>query len=94
MQCSGGEEGDESDGDNGSEDDASNTFSDLINGWFKFVQIADGSIPAVFHPNSDDPSAVNFKKTITAAFQANFKGTETKMEADPQSIHISKYTYV
>lgn len=60
--------------------------------WFKFVQTEDGSIPAVFHPNSEDANSINFKKAITAAFQANFKGTSSKVEADPQSVHVAEYT--
>ena len=86
-------EGDESDGEDGSEDEAFLTFHDL-EGWFKFVQTEDGSIPAVFHSNADDVQAINFKKAIVAAFQANFKGTSTKLEADSQSLHKAEYTYV
>ena len=70
------------------------SIDDTMKGWFKFVQSEDGSIPAVFHSKTDDSHAVNFKKTITAAIQANFKGTSTKVEADPQSVHIAEYTYV
>ena len=66
----------------------------MMSGWFKFVQIADGSIPAVFHDKADDIVSTNFKKTVAAAFQANFMGTKRKVEADPQSIHVSEYTYV
>ena len=51
------------------------TFDDMMSGWFKFVQTEDGSVPAVFHNNGDDSDSVNFKKAISAAFQANFKGT-------------------
>ena len=65
-----------------------------MSGWFKFVQTEDGSVPAVFHNNGDDPTALNFKKAISAAFQANFKGTSRKIEADPQSLHVAEYTYV
>ena len=56
------------------------------------MQIDDGSIPAVFHDNSEDSDALNFKKAIVAAFQANFKGTSKKIEADPQSLHVAEYT--
>ena len=87
-------EEDEGDEDTEEEDRVSLTFHDLLEGWFKFVQTEDGSIPAVFHSNSEDPEAVNFKKTITSAFQANFKGTDTKVEADSQSLHVAEYTYV
>lgn len=61
--------------------------------WFKFVQTADGSIPTVLHAQEEFPTVINIKKAITAAFQANFLGTSTKMEADPQSSHTAKYRY-
>ena len=66
----------------------------MMAGWFKFVQTEDGSITAVFHSKTEDSQAVNFKKTIASAFQANFEGTTSKVEADPQSLHTAKYTYV
>ena len=64
----------------------------MMSGWLKFVQTEDGSVPAVFHQNEEDRDVLNFKKSIVAAFQANFKGTSRKIEADPQSIHVAKYT--
>ena len=70
------------------------TFDDMMSGWFKFVQTEDGSVPAVFHNNGDDSGIINFKKAISAAFQANFKGTSRKIETDPQSLHVAEYTYV
>ena len=68
------------------------SIDDQMKGWFKFVQTADGSIPAVYHSKREEASTLNFKKTIVAAFQANFKGTSSKQEADPQSVHTAKYT--
>jgi hypothetical protein len=68
-------------------------FDDMMSGWFKFVQTEDGSVPAVFHNNGDDSGIINFKKAISAAFQANFKGTSRKVEADPQSLHVAEYMY-
>ena len=65
-----------------------------MSGWFKFVQTEDGSVPAVFHDSAEDSDSINFKKGISAAFQANFKRTSRKIEADPQSLHVSEYTYV
>ena len=67
-------------------------FHDITDTWFKFLQTDDGSIPAVFHSNSVAKEALNFKKSITSAFQANFKGTSSKVEADTQSLHKSLYT--
>ena len=68
------------------------SFDDTVKGWFKFVQTEDGSVPAVYHANDEDSDIVNFKKAIAAAFQANFKGTESKVESDPQSLHLARYT--
>ncbi len=68
------------------------TFDDLVSGWFKFVQTEDGSIPSVYHAREESSETVNFKKSISAAFQANFEGTNAKVEADPQSLHVAKYT--
>ena len=75
-----------------SEETTVKTFDDTMSGWFKFVQTEDGSVPAVIHQNAEDSDALNFKKSIVAAFQANFKGTSRKVEADPQSIHVAEYT--
>ena len=63
-------------------------------GWFKFVQTEDGSVPAVFHSREENAEILNIKKAIAAAFQANFEGTQAKMEADPQSVHLAEYRFV
>ena len=68
------------------------TFDDMVKGWFKFVQTQDGSVPAVYHANDEDSDIINFKKAIAAAFQANFIGTDSKLESDPQSLHLAHYT--
>ena len=68
-------------------------LSELLSGWFCFVQTADGKVVAVQHASDDGESAVNLKKSIAAAFQANFKGTEEEIESDPQSEHIAHYRY-
>ena len=49
---------------------------------FCFVQTEDGKIMEVYHESSSNPSRVNIKKSIAAAFQANFKGTDKELEAD------------
>ena len=38
--------------------------------------------------------SIDLKKSIAAAFQANFRGTEEEKESDPQSEHIAHYKYV
>ena len=45
-------------------------------------------VVSVFHSRNENLEAVNFKKSIAAAFQANFKGTTQEEETDSQSKHI------
>ena len=66
----------------------------LLSGWFCFVQTEEGKVVATYHSKEDHPSAVNIKKSIAAAFQANFKGTDTEEEVDLQSVHTSHYRYL
>ena len=47
-----------------------------------YMTILDGKIVEVYHESSSNPSRVNIKKSIAAAFQANFKGTDKELEAD------------
>ena len=58
------------------------------------MQAEDGKVVEVYHERSVHPTGVNIKKSIAAAFQANFKGTDEELEADPQSIHHAHYRYV
>lgn len=67
------------------------SIDNLVLGWFKFLQTQDGSISAVYHSREENSNIANFKKSIAAAFQANFEKTRTKVEADPQSLHVAKY---
>ena len=66
----------------------------LLSQWFCFIQTDDGKVVAVQHANDEKQSAIDLKKSIAAAFQANFKGTEEEKESDPQSEHISHYKYM
>ena len=61
---------------------------------FFFVQTEDGSIPSTYYSREENHEVVNIMKAIVSAFQANFKGTKTKEEADPQSLHKSEYRLV
>lgn len=79
------------DTDEDAEEKVVKSFDDLVSGWFKFVQTEDGAVPAVYHDSAEDIDAVNFKKQIAAAFQANFKGAGKRLEADPQSLHVTEY---
>lgn len=63
----------------------------LLVGWFCFLQTEDGKVVEVYYPREELAEVVNFKKSIAAAFQANFKRTEEEEEIDPQSKHKSHY---
>ena len=65
----------------------------MFSGNFSFVRTDDGSIPATYFSREDNTDLVNSKKAIVAAFQANFKGTKVKQEADTQSLHKAEYRY-
>ncbi len=63
-----------------------------LGNWFCFVQSSNGTIPAVYHPPSEPNHVISLKKSIAAAFQANFEGTDEVEELDTQSRHKSHYT--
>ncbi len=63
----------------------------LLSGWFCFIQTDGGKVVAVYHSTDDKPDIVNFKKSVAASFQSNFKQTEEEEEDDPQSKHMSHY---
>ena len=65
----------------------------MLAGWFCFVQTDDGKVVAIYHSSYDTPEIVNFKKSIAASFQSNFKQTKEEEENDPQSTHMSHYRY-
>ena len=67
-------------------------YTVLLQGWFHFIQTEDGSIVDVRYSREEDSEVINTKKAIVSAFQANFKGTKVKEEADPQSLHKAHYT--
>ena len=75
-------------------DEGEKEYIARMQGWFEFVQSEDGSIPVIRHSRDEDPEVINIKKAVVSAFQANFKGTKVKEEADPQSHHKAEYTYV
>ena len=74
-------------------DEGEKEYIARMQGWFEFVQTEDGSIPVTRYSREEDPEAINIKKAVVSAFQANFKGTKVKEEADPQSHHKAEYTY-
>ena len=63
----------------------------LIAGRFYFVQTEDGHVVEVYYEEGSHPEGLNIKKTIAAAFQANFHNQEEDEEQDPQSLHVSHY---
>ena len=74
---------------------AKELFDEMMSGQFKFVQTEDGSVPAIFHNNEDDLASINnFKRGFSAAFQTNFKDINKRVETDPVSLNVAKYTYV
>ena len=75
-------------------DEVEKEYIARMQGWFEFVQTEDGSIPVIRHSREEDAEVINIKKAVASAFQANFKGTKVKEEADPQSHHKAEYTYV
>ena len=79
---------------NANDDRAVRDYKAKMAGWFQFVQTEDGSIPVTRFSREEDREVVHIKKAVVSAFQANFKGTSTKEEADPQSLHTAEYTYV
>ena len=83
-----------SDSDNVNGDKVPRDYNAKMKGWFQFVQTEDGSIPVTRYSREEDHEIVNIKKAVASAFQANFKGTSTREEADPQSLHTAEYTYV
>ena len=68
------------------------SIAEQLGNWFCFVQSRNGKIPAVYHQQSEPDHVVGLKKSIAAAFQANFEGTDEEEEVDPQSRHKSHYT--
>ena len=69
-----------------------NNVNYLMRNRFCFVRNAMGRVLSVFYPRNEKTDIVNFKKTITSAFQANFARTETEEETDAQSNHKSHYS--
>ena len=63
----------------------------LFSGQFCFVQAENGRVVEIFYEEDSHPEGVNLKKTIAAAFQANFHNQEEEEEEDPQSLHVAHY---
>ena len=66
-------------------------MTNLSSGQFCFVQAENGRVVEIFYEMDSNPEGVNLKKTIAAAFQANFQNQEEEEEEDPQSLHVAHY---
>ena len=58
---------------------------------FCYVQTSIGKIVSLHYSPTESEDAINVKKGITGAFQANFDKQEEVEESDPGSIHVSHY---
>ena len=56
-----------------------------------FVQAENGRVLEISYEQSSHLEGVNLKKSIAAAFQANFQKQEEEEEEDPQSLHVAHY---
>ena len=63
----------------------------LFSGQFCFVQSENGRVVEISYEEDSHPEGVNLKKSIAAAFQANFQNQEEEEEEDPQSVHVAHY---
>ena len=72
-------------------EDYQTLITELFGGQFCFVQTEDGHVVAVYYEEGSHPEGINLKKTIAAAFQANFRNQEEEEEQDPQSLHVAHY---
>lgn len=65
-----------------------------LKGEFCYVQTGSGRIVSIHYSPTEDEDAVNIKRGIAGAFQANFDDQTEVVESDPGSSHISHYKYV
>ena len=63
----------------------------LFSGQFCFVQAENGRVVEISYEKDSHPDGVDLKKSIAAAFQANFHNQEEEEEEDPQSLHVAHY---
>ena len=66
-------------------------MNNLFSGQFCFVQVENGRVVEIFYEKDSHPEGVNLKKSIAAAFQANFQNQGEEEEEDPQSLHMAHY---
>ena len=68
-------------------------MNQLYSGQFCFIQVENGRVVEISYENDSHPEGVNLKKSIAAAFQANFQNQEEEEEEDPQSVHVAHYRW-
>ena len=66
-------------------------INQLYSGQFCFIQVENGRVVEISYEEDSHPKGVNLKKSIAAAFQANFQNQEEEEEEDPQSVHVAHY---
>ena len=69
-------------------------LEDKLKGEFCYVQTGNGKIVSIHYSPTKDEEAINVKRGITGAFQANFDNQKEVEESDPGSSHVSHYRYV
>ena len=58
--------------------------------WFCFARETEtGKVTSVFYPKGEEEDVVNYKKSISSAFQVNLKQSVEEEETDTQSKHIT-----
>ena len=75
-------------------DEMSAILKNKLKGEFCYVQTNDGRIVSIHHSPTESEGAINVKRGIAGAFQANFDNQEEVEESDPGSTHVSHYRYV
>ena len=66
-------------------------MNEVYSGQFCFVQEENGRVVEISYEKDSYPEGVNLKKSIAAAFQANFQNQDEEEEEDPQSVHVAHY---
>ena len=64
---------------------------DKLKGDYCYVQTKNGRIVSIHYSPNDNQEAINVKRGITGAFQANFDDKKEVVELDPGSTHVSHY---
>lgn len=66
---------------------------DKLKGDYCYVQTKNGRIMSIHYSPNGNEEAINVKRGITGAFQANFDNKKEVEELDPGSSHVSHYSF-